>query len=313
MLKFSDVVKGYHGNEVLKGLSFEVQPGEIFGLLAANGGGKTTAMRIAMGLIPFDGGVVSVFDRKVQLGSVRGVGYMPEERGLYPTEKVGTQLRYIATLSNMHGSEIDTRLPELLSELGIAEYEDKRLKELSLGNKQRVQIAAALIAKPRLLILDEPFSGLDPMAVRFFCDLLRRYAAQGAAILFSSHQLDVVEQVASRVGLMKEGRIIFDGTLDELKSRQQCSKVVIRFERSSQGAAAGQSAELSFVDCPSVINAKVGAKVAELELRTATISGNELLQAGLRTEEIVEISYERQSLGEAVQSLFDGDESIKGM
>ena len=153
MLEFKSVRKRFEKNEVLKELTFRLDAGEILGLLAPNGGGKTTAMRIAMGLIPFDDGAVTVFDKPVKPGAVRGVGYMPEERGLYPNERVEDQLRYFARLSKMSPTAIDRRMVELLDELNVLRYKNKKVKELSLGNKQRVQIAAALIGKPQLVLL----------------------------------------------------------------------------------------------------------------------------------------------------------------
>lgn len=309
MLEFKSVRKRFEKNEVLKELTFRLDAGEILGLLAPNGGGKTTAMRIAMGLIPFDDGAVTVFDKPVKPGAVRGVGYMPEERGLYPNERVEDQLRYFARLSKMSPTAIDRRMVELLDELNVLRYKNKKVKELSLGNKQRVQIAAALIGKPQLLILDEPFSGLDPIAVQFFSNLLRKYASQDAGILFSSHQLDVVEQVATRIGIMKEGQLAFDGGLEELKKNNRKSIAILRFQRDEASA----KREISFENCPNVISSTVSAGKAELEFSVERISVEEIALSGLRAEEIVEVSYKRNTFSEALSELYTEEEQTESV
>lgn len=309
MLEFKSVHKRFKENAVLRELTFRLDAGEILGLLAPNGGGKTTAMRIAMGIIPFDDGAVTVFDNPVEPGAVRGVGYMPEERGLYPNERVEDQLRYFARLNKMSQFAIDRRLTELLDELKLSQHKDKKLKELSLGNKQRAQIAAALIGKPRLLIMDEPFSGLDPLAVQVFSKLLRNYADQNAGILFSSHQLDVVEQVATRIGIMKDGQLAFDGDSEELKKNNRKSVVILRFQRD----VASVHNEISFEKCPNVVRSTVYAGKAELELSVERISVKEIALSGLKPEEIVEISYKRGTFVEALSGLYTSDDQIESV
>ncbi len=307
MLSFQNVYKSYGSQEILKGLSFAVDEGEIFGLLAANGGGKTTAMRIAMGLIPMDSGQVYISGQEAKLGSVRGVGYMPEERGLYLDEKVGKQLRYLARLHKMSESNIDSRVETLLGELEIESYENQLLKTLSLGNKQKVQIAAALIAKPKLLILDEPFSGLDPMAVNFFSELLRSYVNEGASVLFSSHQTDVVERVSDRLGVMKSGELVFDGSADEFKKQESATMVRISLDFDDDRTLAN----IDFSRCPSVISTLVGEGFVELKLSQPKISMGELARSGVKLHEIVEVSYQKHSLMEALSHVLTYGEKEK--
>ncbi|RMI31500.1 ABC transporter ATP-binding protein [Nocardia stercoris] len=199
-------------------MTFQVRRGELFGFVGSNGAGKTTTMRIVMGVLNADAGEVRFDDRPIDLATRRRIGYMPEERGLYPRMKVGTQLRYFARLHGLSAAEADTAARTWMDRLSIAHREQDDVQKLSLGNQQRVQLAAALVHDPDLLVLDEPFSGLDPVAVEVMSRVLReRSVERNSPVMFSSHQLDLVERICDRVGIVRDGTMVACGTVDELR------------------------------------------------------------------------------------------------
>ncbi|CAM2769990.1 ABC transporter ATP-binding protein [Prescottella defluvii] len=218
-LTFDGISKRYGDLVALESLSFEVRPGEIFGFVGSNGAGKTTTMRIALGVLAADSGEVRLGGKPVDLEVRRSIGYMPEERGLYPKMKVGSQLAYFAELHGLSRTEAAEAVRRWTERLGIAERVDDTVDALSLGNQQRVQLAAALVHDPAVLILDEPFSGLDPVAVDVMSDVLVEKAKTGVPVIFSSHQLDLVQRLCDRVGIVAKGRMSTIGTVDELRSR----------------------------------------------------------------------------------------------
>lgn len=218
-LIIDDLRKSYGDLRVLDGMRFSVRPGEIYGFVGANGAGKTTTMRIALGVLSTDGGEVRLGDVPLDDTSRRTIGYMPEERGLYPKEKVLDQLIYFARLHGMDGPTAKDRVESLLETLNLTERAGDKVDTLSLGNQQRVQLAAALVHDPAVLVLDEPFSGLDPIAVGVMSRVLRERADQGIPVVFSSHQLDLVERLCDRVGIIRDGRMLAEGTVDELREK----------------------------------------------------------------------------------------------
>jgi ABC-2 type transport system ATP-binding protein len=210
--RFGDVV-------ALDGVSFEVPEGRIVGFVGRNGAGKTTAMRIALGVLQADDGEVRWRGASVDTAARRRFGYMPEERGLYPKMRVLEQLVYLARLRGMPKGLARSRAGELLATLDVIGDPNARVESLSLGNQQRVQLAAALVHAPELLVLDEPFSGLDPVGVDVLSGVLGREAREeGAAVVFSSHQLDLVERLCDEVVLIDHGRIAARGTIEELRA-----------------------------------------------------------------------------------------------
>ena len=215
MLALQGLSRRYGRTVALDGLSLEVPEGEVVGFVGPNGAGKTTAMRIALGVLEADGGEVLWRGEPATREVQRGFGYMPEERGLYPKMRVDRQLRYLAVL---HGrDDADAAATRWIDRLGIVERAEQRVEELSLGNQQRVQLAAALVHDPDVLILDEPFSGLDPIAVDSMVDLLREHTRDGIPVLFSSHQLDLVERLCDRLVVLANGRRVAAGTVSELR------------------------------------------------------------------------------------------------
>ncbi|MFK4791169.1 ABC transporter ATP-binding protein [Microbacterium sp. ZW T5_56] len=217
MLHLEGLVKTYGDRRVLDDVGFDVAQGRLTGFVGGNGAGKTTTMRIALGVLSADAGTVTLNNAPITGGDRRRFGYMPEERGLYPKMKVLEQIVYLARLHGFSRTEAASRAEALLTELGLGERLNDRIETLSLGNQQRAQIAAALVHDPEVLILDEPFSGLDPMAVEVVARVLQSRAAAGAAVLFSSHQLDVVERLCDDLVIIAAGRVRAHGTRDQLR------------------------------------------------------------------------------------------------
>lgn len=216
-LKLEGLRKRFGDVQALDGLTLTVGNGELYGFVGSNGAGKTTAMRIVLGVLKADAGTVTVDGRPVDLSVRQDIGYMPEERGLYPKMKVGEQLAYLAELHGLSPEDATASAVEWTDRLGVGARRGDDVEKLSLGNQQRVQLAAALVHRPKILILDEPFSGLDPVAVDVMSDVLRETASAGVPVIFSSHQLDLVERLCDRVGIVKAGRIVAEGTIDELR------------------------------------------------------------------------------------------------
>ena len=220
MLEFDGLVKAYGENRVLDGVGFTVAPGQMFGFCGSNGAGKTTTMRIAMGLARADAGQVRWQGTPLDEAARRRIGYMPEERGLYPKMKVVEQLVYFARLHGLTAGDAAAAAQHWTERLGLADKRDQRVEKLSLGNQQRVQLAAALVSRPEVLILDEPFSGLDPVGVDSLADALLEQCRRGVPVVFSSHQLDLVERLCDAVGILARGRIVASGTVDELRAAE---------------------------------------------------------------------------------------------
>ncbi|TVT30750.1 ABC transporter ATP-binding protein [Amycolatopsis rhizosphaerae] len=218
LLEIDGISKRYGELIALQDMTFDVRAGELFGFVGSNGAGKTTTMRIVLGVLAADAGTVRWDGAPVTLGTRRLIGYMPEERGLYPKMKVGEQLAYLARLHGMTAAAARRSAETWTERLGIAGRRDDEVQKLSLGNQQRVQLAAALVHDPRILVLDEPFSGLDPVAVDVMSEVLREKAAEGVPVVFSSHQLDLVERLCDRVGIVRAGRMIARGSVDELRA-----------------------------------------------------------------------------------------------
>jgi ABC-2 type transport system ATP-binding protein len=216
VLELDGLVRRFDTTIALDGLSFTVPSGEVFGFLGPNGAGKSTAMRAILQLTALDAGEVRWNGQRYGFELCRRIGYMPEERGLYPSMRVADQLRYLARLHGLNRGGADRATTRWLDRLGIAERAQDKVESLSLGNQQRVQQAAALVHDPELLVLDEPFSGLDPVGVDDLATVLAERAAGGATVLFSSHQLDLVEHLCDSVAIIDHGRQVAGGTVREL-------------------------------------------------------------------------------------------------
>jgi ABC-2 type transport system ATP-binding protein len=220
MLEIKDLHKRFGDTVALDGVSLTAAPGEVVGFVGANGAGKTTTMRIAMGVLAADSGRIVYNGAPLGVEQRRRFGYMPSERGLYPKMKTGEQIAYFGELHGMTRAAAKRAAAELLEQLNLTDRAGDFVQDLSLGNQQRVQLAVSLVHDPEALILDEPFSGLDPIAVDVMGTALKDRAADGAPVIFSSHQLDLIERLCDSVVIIGNGRIIAAGGVDELKARE---------------------------------------------------------------------------------------------
>jgi ABC-2 type transport system ATP-binding protein len=217
VLSIEGLTKTYGEVLALDEASFSVAPARIVGFLGPNGAGKTTTMRCIFGLANPDAGSITWDGQPIDDTLRLSFGYMPEERGLYPRMRIGDQLAYLGRLSGMAAADARQATGTWLERLGLSDRMDSRLEQLSHGNQQRVQLAAALIHRPVLAVLDEPFAGLDPIGVETMSEILRSLAAGGTSVLFSSHQLDLVEDVCQDVVIIEAGRVVMAGNVEELR------------------------------------------------------------------------------------------------
>lgn len=218
VLEISGLRRRFGDLVALDGLSFTVEAGVVTGFLGPNGAGKTTTMRAIFGLVDLDGGEIRVDGQIVDGERRRRFGYMPEERGLYPTMKILDQVEYFGRLHGLSRREARTKGAQWLTRLGLEGREDAKVDELSHGNQQRVQLASALVHEPDVLILDEPLSGLDPTGIDDIGAIIVERAREGRAVVFSSHQLDLVENLCDVVTIIDHGRVVAHGSVDELVS-----------------------------------------------------------------------------------------------
>jgi len=292
MLGFCGLTKRYGSLVALDQLTLEVPPGRLFGLLGPNGAGKSTAMKLVFGLLRPDGGEVRWHGRPVSQPDRLGFGYLPEERGLYPKMRVRDQLVYFGRLHGLSAGEAASRGEHWLERLGVAERAKDRAESLSLGNQQRVQLAAALVHDPQLLVLDEPFSGLDPVAVDALSAVLAERAAAGVTVVFSSHQLDLVEDLCDSVAIVHRGRLVLSGVVRDLKrsSGRRCLNVVLQ---SPNGAADGSWAE----GVPGVVVEQTGPDGTRLRL-DPSVDALAMLQRAATTGRVVDFGLELPALSE---------------
>jgi ABC-2 type transport system ATP-binding protein len=220
MLEIKDLHKRFGDTVALDGVSLTAAPGEVVGFVGANGAGKTTTMRIAMGVLAADSGRIVYNGAPLDVSARRRFGYMPSERGLYPKMKAAEQIAYFGELHGMSRADAKRSAAALLEQLNLTERAGDFVQDLSLGNQQRVQLAVSLVHDPEALILDEPFSGLDPIAVDVMGTALKDRAANGAPVIFSSHQLDLIERLCDSVVIIGNGKIIAAGSVEELKAKE---------------------------------------------------------------------------------------------
>lgn len=230
MLQLDTITRSFGSRTVLRDISFTVGDGRMTGFVGGNGAGKTTTMRIILGVLGSDSGTVTLHGRPLTPADRALFGYMPEERGLYPKMKVAEQIAYLGRLHGMGQRNATASTTELLERLGLGERANNTVESLSLGNQQRAQIAAALVHHPEVLILDEPFSGLDPMAVEVVQTVLTEYAATGAPVLFSSHQLDIVERLCDDLVIIADGTIRASGSRESLRAAHSRPRFEIESE-----------------------------------------------------------------------------------
>lgn len=226
-LELKEITKSFTGKEVLKGISLRAESGTAFGLLGRNGAGKTTTIRILMDVFPADGGEIQIDGKKIDYNKVK-LGYLPEERGLYPKKRIDDQLVYFAELNGMKAKDARISIDRWLGRLGMAEYKSKKLNTLSKGNQQKIQLITALAHDPDIIILDEPFSGLDPVNAMLLKDVVKEEIARGKIVLFSSHQMNYIEEFCDDIAILNGGKIVLSGNLKELKQRMGGNKIALR-------------------------------------------------------------------------------------
>ena len=230
MLKVENVTKYYGDFKAVDNLSFEVKPGEIFGLLGVNGAGKTTTFRMIMGLLDMTEGSITLDGKKIDYSVTDKIGFLTEERSLLTKLTVKEQVIYYGVLKGMKEEQIIKRLKELLEKFEIPEYLDKKIKELSKGNQQKVQFITAIINNPKLLILDEPFSGLDPFNVELFKKEIVEMSKAGSMIIFSSHRMEHVELFCKKLVVLMNGKSVLAGELKKIKQQYRKKNILIKGE-----------------------------------------------------------------------------------
>jgi ABC-2 type transport system ATP-binding protein len=232
-LELEEIRKSFDEKQVLQGISFTASGGNAFGLLGRNGAGKTTTIRILMNVFPADSGRVLIDGQPIEYAKI-GIGYLPEERGLYPKKKIIDQLVYFAQLKGMRYPDAVKSIDYWLERLDMQEYRGKRLDTLSKGNQQKIQLITALAHNPDIVILDEPFSGLDPVNAMLLKDVVKEEIAKGKIVLFSSHQMSYIEEFCDHIAILNGGRIALQGSLHEIKHNYTRDKLIVRSEQAGQ-------------------------------------------------------------------------------
>ena len=221
------IAKSFGATQAVKDVTFEVHPGEIFGLLGPNGSGKTTSIRVILDIYQPDSGSVTILDGPMTNEKLNHIGYIPEERGLYQDVPLDRCLTYLATLKGLTEDQIKERLPKYLAKFDLTEHAKKKAKELSKGMQQKGQLIAALIHDPEIIIIDEPFSALDPINTQLVKDLLIEQRNAGKTIVMCTHQMNQVEQLCDRLVLINQGQVLLQGELSEIRNRFRTNEVII--------------------------------------------------------------------------------------
>ncbi len=229
VLELQDIEKSFGEKQVLTGVSFKAEGGKAFGLLGRNGAGKTTSIRILMDVFPARSGSILIDGKPIDYNKV-GIGYLPEERGLYPKKVIINQLTYFAELKGMSHKDAVKSVDYWLQRLGMTEYRNKRLDTLSKGNQQKIQLITALAHNPDIVILDEPFSGLDPVNAMLLKDVVKEQIAEGKIVLFSSHQMSYIEEFCDSIAILNNGKVAITGDLHDIKRNYVRDRLVVRTE-----------------------------------------------------------------------------------
>jgi ABC-2 type transport system ATP-binding protein len=273
LLELRDLTRRYGAVVALDGVSFTVGAGQMFGFVGPNGAGKTTAMRIILGVLAADRGEVLFDGAHVDFQRRARFGYMPEERGLYPKMRVRDQLVYLARLHGMDAAAAGRAADTWIERLGLTDRAGDRVEALSLGNQQRVQLAAALVHDPDLLVLDEPFSGLDPVGVDVLSGVLSDYAATGVPVVFSSHQLELVERLCEAVAIIKDGRLVASGPVEALRDRG-ADRRRVRVEVAADDSWVPAGAEITSRDGRGIVLALRDGTAPDAALDAARAAGS---------------------------------------
>lgn len=230
VLSLRNVVKRYSNHVAVNNVSLDVPKGKIFGLLGPNGAGKTSMIRMITSITRADEGEIFIDGEKLNVNSPQLIGYLPEERGLYKKMKVGEQLLYLARLKGLSPRDARTKLNGWLEKFEITSWWDKKVEELSKGMQQKVQFIATVVHEPKLMILDEPFSGLDPINTNLIKDEIHELNQKGTSIIFSTHRMEQVEQICEEIALIHQGEIILQGNVEEIKAQNKSNKFEIAFD-----------------------------------------------------------------------------------
>jgi ABC-2 type transport system ATP-binding protein len=234
-LQVEKVTKIYGDYRAVDELSFEVGQGEIFGLLGANGAGKTTTMRMILGLIYPDEGRISYHGKTYAQELTQSMGYLPEERGLYPKVRVSDQIIYLAQLKGMKRRDAENNLKHWLEKFGVPEYYNKKVEELSKGNQQKIQFIAAVIHNPQFMVLDEAFSGLDPVNVELLKSTVKELRDNGTSIVFSTHRMEHVEELCRNICILHKSKTVIKGNIKEIKNTFPKERILLNTEQDIQG------------------------------------------------------------------------------
>ena len=229
VLELKNIEKSFGEKKVLTGVSFKAEGGKAFGLLGRNGAGKTTSIRILMDVFPANSGEVLIDGQPIDYNEI-GIGYLPEERGLYPKKIIIDQLTYFAELKGMSRKAAVQSIDYWLDRLGMTEYRNKKLETLSKGNQQKIQLITALAHDPDIIILDEPFSGLDPVNARLLKDVVKEQIAKGKIVLFSSHQMSYIEEFCDSIAILNNGVVALQGDLHDIKRDYPRDRLVVKTE-----------------------------------------------------------------------------------
>lgn len=228
MLKLENVTKYYGDFKAVDNLSFEVKKGEIFGMLGVNGAGKTTTFRMIMGLLDITSGKITLDGKNIDYSVTDNIGFLTEERSLLTKLTVKEQAIYFGALKGMSNEKILERLDYLLDKFDIKDYKDKKIKELSKGNQQKIQFITAILNEPKLLILDEPFSGLDPFNIELFKEEILNLSKKGSIIIFSSHRMDHVELFCKKLVILVNGKTVLSGNISDIKESYQKKNIILK-------------------------------------------------------------------------------------
>jgi ABC-2 type transport system ATP-binding protein len=305
IVQLNNIRKVYDTKVAVEGLSLTIEHGTMFGLLGPNGSGKTSSIRMMIGMTVPDSGTISLFDKPFSRASLSRVGYLPEERGLYKKMKVLDQLVFLGQLHGLTESTARTRSLAWCERMQITEAIEKKTEDLSKGMQQKIQFIAALLHDPELVIMDEPFSGLDPVNATLLMDTLVDLRREGKAVLFSTHRMDQVEKLCDAIALISRGKLVLSGSMREVKSRYTRNRLQVVF-----------TGDDSFLRNPGVVEAKNYSGIAEITLRDEAAAQQVLAEAIGHGTQIVRFEVMEPSLEdifiECVRASF-GDAEARGI
>lgn len=269
-LTVNEIYKSFGEKNVLKGISFSAESGKALGILGRNGAGKTTLIRIIMQVFGADAGTVLLDGEPINTEKVH-IGYLPEERGLYPKQKIMTQLLYFAELKGVDKKQAKVTADKYFNELGIEQYKNVRLDTLSKGNQQKIQLIAALIANPDIVILDEPFSGLDPVNAGMLKNIVKELIKDGKMVLFSSHQMNYIEEFCDDIIILNGGKSVLDGSIKKIKRSYARNVLEIATQESEKSLNVLQNAALPFVSKAEILDGKLTVTLKDEESKPELI------------------------------------------